>query len=210
MSISIYQFILSPLWYPYTCYISGSPFPPCKSEPFHLYRFICAIFLILSVQSLSHVRLFATPWIAARRSSFIIPSICLFLLFMGSQGKNSEVACHSLLQWTAFCQTSPPWPVRLGWPHTAWLSFIELDTTVALWSDWLVFCDYGFSVSALWCPLTPTVLLGSLLPWTWGISSRLLQQSAAAAPYLDKGYLLTAAPPDLECGVAPLSPPAPI
>ena len=26
---------------------------------------------------------------------------------------------------------------------------------------------------------------------------------------LDEGYLLTAAPPDLECGVAPLSPPAP-
>ena len=54
-----------------------------------------------------------------------------------------------------------------------------------MWLDWLVFCDYGFSVSALWCPLaTPTVLLGFLLPWTWGISSRLLQQSAAAAPYL--------------------------
>ena len=27
---------------------------------------------------------------------------------------------------------------------------------------------------------------------------------------LDEGYLLTAAPPDLECGVAPLSPPAPV
>ena len=26
---------------------------------------------------------------------------------------------------------------------------------------------------------------------------------------LDKGYLLMAAPPDLECGVAPLGPPAP-
>ena len=26
---------------------------------------------------------------------------------------------------------------------------------------------------------------------------------------LDKGYLLTAAPPDLECGVVPLGPPAP-
>ena len=26
---------------------------------------------------------------------------------------------------------------------------------------------------------------------------------------LDKGYLLTTAPPDLECGVAPLGPPAP-
>ena len=57
-----------------------------------------------------------------------------------------------------------------------------------MWSDWLVFCDYGFSVSALWCPLaTPTVLLGFLLPWTWGISSRLLQQSAATAPYLGPG-----------------------
>ena len=57
---------------------------------------------------------------------------------------------------------------------------------------------------------TPTVLLGFLLPWTWGISSWLLQQSAALLLTLDKGYLLTAAPPDLECGVAPLGPPAPM
>ena len=50
------------------------------------------------------------------------------------------------------------------------------------------FCEYGFSVSALWCPLTtPTVLLGFLLPWAWSISSQLLQQSAAAAPYLGRG-----------------------
>ena len=26
----------------------------------------------------------------------------------GSRGKNTEVVCHSLLQWTTFCQTSPP------------------------------------------------------------------------------------------------------
>ena len=38
-----------------------------------------------------------------------------------SQGKETEVVCHSLLQWTTFCQTSPPWPSHLGWPHTAWL-----------------------------------------------------------------------------------------
>ena len=31
------------------------------------------------------------------------------------------MVCHSLLQWTAFCQNSPLWPVRLGWPCTAWL-----------------------------------------------------------------------------------------
>ena len=53
----------------------------------------------------------------------------------------------------------------------AWLGFTELDKAVVLvWLDWLVFCEYGFSVSALWCPLaTPTILLGLLLPWLWGI-----------------------------------------
>ena len=90
--------------------------------------------------------------------------------------------------WTTFCQTPPPWSNRLGWPHMVWLSFIELDTTVSMWSDWRVFCDYGFSVSALWCPLTtPTILLGFLLPRTLGISSWLLQQSIATAPYLGRG-----------------------
>ena len=43
----------------------------------------------------------------------------------GSQGKNTEVICHSLLQWTTFCQASPPWPICPGWPHMAWLSFIK-------------------------------------------------------------------------------------
>jgi len=46
------------------------------------------------------------------------------------QGKNTSVVCHSLLQWTTFCQNSPPWPVHLGWPYTAWFSFIELDKAV--------------------------------------------------------------------------------
>ena len=106
-------------------------------------------------------------------SSFSILSFGL-LSPWGSQGKRSEVVCHSLLQflqWTTFCQTSPPWPNRLGWSHSAWLSFTELDKAVVLWSDWLVVCDCDFSLSALWCPLaTPTILLGFLLPWTRGIS----------------------------------------
>ena len=156
-----------------------------------------------SVQSLSHVRLFATPWIIARQASLsitnsqsllrlvsiksVMPSnhltLCCPLLLLppipprirvfsnestlrmrwpkywsfsfsispsnehagltsfrmdwldllsswGSQGKNTEVVYHSLLQWTTFWQTSPPRPVRLGWPHTAWLSFTELDKAV--------------------------------------------------------------------------------
>ena len=87
-----------------------------------------------------------------------------------------------ILKWFAIPFSSGPHSVRplhhvhLGCPHTAWLSFIELDKTVVMWSDWLVFCDYGFSVYALWCPLaTRTILLGFLLPWTLGISLQLLQ-----------------------------------
>ena len=41
-------------------------------------------------------------------SSFSVPSSCLFIVFRASQGKNTEVVCHSLLQWTTFCQNSPP------------------------------------------------------------------------------------------------------
>ena len=45
-------------------------------------------------------------------------------------------------------------------------------------TDWLVVCNCGFSLSVLWCPLSvPTILLGFLLPWMWGISSQLFQQS---------------------------------
>ena len=54
-------------------------------------------------------------------SSFSVISFCLFILFMGSQGKNTEAVCHSLLRWTTFCQNAPAWSVRLGWPYTAWL-----------------------------------------------------------------------------------------
>ena len=56
---------------------------------------------------------------------------------------------------------------------------------------------------------TPTILLGFLLLWS-GVS--LHGCSSKAQPLLltlDEGYLFTAAPPDLEHGVAPLGPPAP-
>ena len=122
-------------------------------------------------------------------SSFNILSFCLFILFIG-------FSRHEY--WSGLPFPSPvdhilsdlSTMIRLSWvAPRAWLSFIELDKAVVLvWLDWLVFFEYGFSVSALWCPLaTPTILLGFLLPWTWVISSRLLQQSTAAAPYLGRG-----------------------
>ena len=57
------------------------------------------------------------------------------------------LVCYALLQWTTFCQNSPPWPFLLGWPYMAWLSFIELDKAVVhvislvsfLWL-WFSFC----------------------------------------------------------------------
>ena len=82
---------------------------------------------------------------------------------------------------------SPPWPARPGWPHTEWLSFIELEKAVVRVIRLTRFLWLWFQCV---CPLMPsgnTYCLGFLLPWTWGISSRLLQQSAATAPYLGWG-----------------------
>ena len=96
-----------------------------------------------------------------------------------------------------FYQTSPPWPVYLGWPYTTWLSFTELDKAIVhvirlascLWLWFQSTCPLMSSLSAYY-------LTGFFLPWMWGISSRLLQQCTA-------GYLLTAATPDLRCGISP-------
>ena len=133
-------------------------------------------------------------------SSFSILSFCLFILFMGFSrqeywsGLPFPSPVHHLLS-DLSTMTHLPWVAP-----QAWLGFIELDKAVVLvWLDWLVFCQYGFSVSALWCPLaTPTILVGFLFPWSWCISSRLLQQSAAASPYL-KG--ISSPPPFLTFNV---------
>ena len=92
-----------------------------------------------------------------------------------SQGKNTEVVCHSLLQWTTFCQTSPPWPICLGWPHTAWLSFIKLDKALVHVIR-LVSCLWLWFQSV--CPLMPSL---SAYRLTW------------VSLTLDMGYLFTAA-----------------
>ena len=127
-----------------------------------------------------------------------------------SQGKNTEVVCHSLLQWTTFCQTSPPWPIRLRWPYREWLSFIELDKFVVyviilasflwLWfqSVWPVmpslntYCLTGVSYTldvGYLSMAAPAKHSRCSLPWLWGISSpTFVAPSCAAAAqslYLD-------------------------
>ena len=54
-------------------------------------------------------------------SSFSVTSFAFSYCSWGSQDKNTEVVCHSLLQWIMFCLNCPLWPVRLRWPYTAWL-----------------------------------------------------------------------------------------
>jgi len=56
------------------------------------------------------------------------PSFVLFqwafplsILFMEFSREEYQKVCHYLLQWTTFCQNSPPSPVCLGWPYMAWL-----------------------------------------------------------------------------------------
>ena len=133
-------------------------------------------------------------------TSFSILPFCLFILFMGlSRQEYWSGLPFPFPALSTFCQLSPPWPAHLGLLQDRnGLSFIELDKAVVIvWLDWLVFCEYGFSVSALCWPLaTPTIFLEFLLPW----ASRLLQQSTAAAPYLGWGVSPPAALPDLQVG----------
>ena len=75
----------------------------------------------------------------------------------GSQGKNPEVVCHSLLQWTTFCQISPPWPTHLGLPscNTYRLTWVSLTLGVG----------YLFMAA-------PAKRSHCSLSWTRGISSQ--------------------------------------
>ena len=87
-------------------------------------------------------------------SSFSILSVCLLIQFMGFSRQEywsglpfPSPVDHILSALSTM--THPSWVVP-----QACLSFTELDKVVVLvWLDWLVFCDYGFSVSAFWCPI---------------------------------------------------------
>ena len=55
------------------------------------------------------------------------------------------MVCHSLLRWTTFGQSSPQWPLCLGWPCMSWLiASLSYTRVWSMWSFWLVFWDCGF------------------------------------------------------------------
>ena len=104
-----------------------------------------------------------------------------------SQGKNTDVVCHSLLQWTTFSQTSPPWPVRLGWPHMAWLSFIELDKAVVHVIR-LASCLSFWFQSDMWSDALSPCLLSYLVFSYLGCGVSLYIMYVLANPDLDVCY----------------------
>ena len=59
---------------------------------------------------------------------FQCPIILLFHCSWGSQGKNTEVVCHSLLQWTTFCSSfsfNTILKSSFSWPAFQWLSYLD-------------------------------------------------------------------------------------
>ena len=129
----------------------------------------------------------------------------------------SHKLMHPKLQWTAFCQTSPPWPIHLGWSQMAWPSFTELDKAVVhdiilasfLWLCFQSVCPLMPSLRAYhltWVSLTldmgylftaaPAKRSHCSLPWMWGMSSGL------PLLILDVGCLLSAA--HSSCATQPL------
>ena len=116
---------------------------------FFLIFYIQASFLTecLTLKTITDHSNILQRWCKMEEMLNFVPPYCPW----GSQGTNPEVACHCLLQWTTFCQNSPPWPVRLGWPYMSQLRVSLSQTRLwSMWSDWLVFCDCGFHSV---CPL---------------------------------------------------------
>ena len=104
---------------------------------------------------------------------FLFFIFCFSYFSCGSPGKNTEVGCHFLLQWTTFYQNSPLWPICPEWPYTAMLtaswSYTSPFATTRLWSmkgevyfrNWHLFNFSGASV----LPCTPQNTIWNLNGW---------------------------------------------
>ena len=108
-SLQHWTLLLSPV--PFTtgcCFCFGS-----------IPSFFLELFLHRSPVAYGHLLTWGVPLSVSYLFAF---SYCSW----GFQGKNTEVSCHSLLQWSTFCQNSPSWPVCLGWPLNSMAhSFID-------------------------------------------------------------------------------------
>ena len=100
----------------------------------------CIVFVWLSLFIVSGAisRLFSSSILVTCQPGEFHLSMSYLFTFLycswGSQGKNTEVFCHSLLQWITFCQYSSAWRLH-GMAH----SFTELDKAVIHVIFWVSF-----------------------------------------------------------------------
>ena len=94
-------------------------------------------------------------------SSFNVLYFCSFMLFMGFSRQEYWSSLPFPSSVDHILPDSPPWPVCLGWPHTASLSFIELDKAVVHVIR-LASCLWLWFLSV--CPLMP-FLSANRLTW---------------------------------------------
>ena len=80
-------------------------------------------------QSLSRVRLFATPWIAARQASLSITNSRSPLKLMSIE--SVMPSSHLIL-----CRCRPPWILLSHKTECIWVSSNEVDETRAYYTEW--------------------------------------------------------------------------
>ena len=96
---------------------------------------ICSIVMLSSVQSLSHVRIFASPWTAARQSSLSITnsrSLSILMSIESVMPSNHLIFCHPLLL-----------------PPSIFLYIRAFSNESALCIRWPKYWSFSFSISPL-------------------------------------------------------------
>ena len=108
---------------------------------FSLWLHVFILFRVISLLFSSST--LGTYWLWSL--SFSAISLCLFILSMRFSRQKYWSSLPFPLQWTNFCQNSPPWPAHLGWPYMAWFIALLSETRLSsMWSVWLVFSGCGF------------------------------------------------------------------
>ena len=121
-----------------------------KKDKYHTRSFICGILdiCISSVQSLSHVRLFATPWIPARQASLSITNSLSSLILTSIESlmpSSHLILCRPLLLLTPIPPSirvfSNESTLRMRWPKYWSFSFSIIPSTeipgLIFRMDWL-------------------------------------------------------------------------
>ena len=113
---------------------------------------------VSSVQSLSCVRLFVTPWISARQASLFITNSCSLIKLMSSElvmPSRHLIFCRPLLLLPQFLQASGSFPVSqlFAWggqsigisASVSVLSMNTQDWSPLGWTGWMVLQSKGLS-----------------------------------------------------------------